>query len=99
MKNNHLNQARLPLMVVSALLGNTTSASVSNMILSETATHVTAFPPVDNSSSLYPDSFYILQITPPRRNFMARYKKIKETAWFKEQYVGKSLGDFIDVDE
>jgi hypothetical protein len=34
----------------------------------------------------------------PNRNYMQRYKAISESAWFQRAYKGKSLGDYIEVD-
>lgn len=34
----------------------------------------------------------------PKRNYMQRYKAISESSWFERAYKGKSLGDFIEVD-
>ena len=34
----------------------------------------------------------------PKRNYMQRYKAIAESSWFERAYKGKSLGDYIEVD-
>lgn len=34
----------------------------------------------------------------PKRSYMLRYKAIAESSWYEKAYKGKSLGDFIEVD-
>ena len=33
-----------------------------------------------------------------KRSFRELYKRIAESEWFKKAYYGKSLGDFIPID-
>ena len=77
------------------------ASEISPMYDDRKATFTPAGPYTLDHSQMIVTSYHVISADTviPKRNFRERYARIARTSWFSRSYVGKSLGDTIQVEE
>lgn len=51
-----------------------------------------------SQESYFSPTWYSVKEQAPKKNYRIKYKKIKESKWFNDSYVGKSAGESIRIE-